>query len=415
MTGRKTSPLLVAFVTVAIDLLGFGIVLPLLPLYGEHLMKDIPTKYQGAMIGLLMSSFSLMQFLFAPGWGRLSDRIGRRPVLLIGLGGSVVFYALFGLATYWKSLLLLFVSRVGAGIAGATIGTAQAVIADCTPPERRAKGMALIGMAFGVGFTIGPVIGTLFASEDPSAPPSPAPGFVASALSLAAFALAFFRLPETRPATVISRRRWFDLEGWRLALGNRNVAVPLLTFFIATLAFASFEGTVARFAKDELKYNLRQMGYLFAFIGLVLMLTQGLIVRRLVTRAGEVVMILAGIGLMLTGLLAVALVVERESLPQVLITMALAVAGFAFLTPSAQALVSRRSSALRQGEVLGVNQAAASIARILGPLMGNVLYGGQASTSHSLPYYAGAGLLGLALLLALTLRQDQPSAAEVPE
>jgi len=411
---KKTSPVLVAFVTVAIDLLGFGIVLPLLPIYAEHFLKDVPPAYHGAAIGLLMSSFSLMQFLFAPGWGRLSDRIGRRPVLMIGLGGSCAFYALFGLATWQQSLTLLFVSRIGAGIAAATIGTAQAVIADCSPPEKRARGMALIGMAFGIGFTVGPLIGAFFASDDPTHPTSVLPGFVASALSLLALLLAVFRLPETWPAVQVRRRPWIDLEGWSLALGNRSTAIPLLTFFVATLGFASFEGILARFTKDELQYTLRQMGYLFAFIGVVLALTQGLFVRRMVTRMGEIPLCVIGIVMMMAGLLAVAMLMTSSNMGLILVGLAMTVSGFACLTPTAQALISRRRSALRQGEVLGVNQAAAAIARILGPLMGNMLYGSRQALHHGLPLYAGAALLGLALLTATQLGVE-PATATVNE
>jgi MFS family permease len=422
------SPKLIAFLTVAVDLLGFGIVLPLLPLYGDHFLGDIPRAYHGLVIGLLLSSFSLMQFLFAPAWGRLSDRIGRRPVLLVGLSGSVVFYLLFGYATLVQSLALLFLARIGAGISGATLGTAQAVIADSTPPQTRAKGMALIGMAFGVGFTFGPMIGAFFAGEAAGSSLSAAPGFVAAGLSLAALLLAFALLPETRPEGAEPRRRpWFDLEGWKLALGNRHVALPLLTFFFATLAFASFEGTLARFVRYELRFSFRQMGLLFAYIGVVLMLVQGLIVRKLVTRWGEPRMCVAGIALMLAGLIVMGWAVasrllfsvpivtlagqpesalSHSSLLVVLGTLAAAVSGFAFLTPSAQALISRRTSALRQGEVLGVNQAAAAIARILGPLLGNLLYGSQESPRTTWPFYGAGVLLGVAFLLAVLLWSD---------
>src|SRR5205085_1547129 len=144
--------LLVIFLTVFIDLLGFGMVLPLLPIYA----RSFEIKQEGLVIGLLMASFSAMTFIFAPLWGRLSDRIGRRPVLIVGLAGSVAFYILFGLATVWKSLAWLFVARIGAGIAGATIPAAQAYVADVTSLKNRAKGMALIGAAFGLGFTFGP-------------------------------------------------------------------------------------------------------------------------------------------------------------------------------------------------------------------------------------------------------------------
>jgi len=153
--GPRRASLLVLFLTVFIDLLGFGIVLPLLPIYADQ-MTD--AKW---MVGVLMASFSAMQFLFSPLWGRISDRIGRRPVIMIGLAGSVVFYALFGYATWAKDMTMLFVSRIGAGIAGATIATAQAYIADSTTMQGRTKGMALIGAAFGLGFTFGPLVGLL--------------------------------------------------------------------------------------------------------------------------------------------------------------------------------------------------------------------------------------------------------------
>ena len=148
-----------------------------------------------------MASFSLMQFLFAPLWGRLSDRIGRRPVLIVGLLGSVVFYALFGVASIQKSLLLLFVARIGAGIAGATISTAQAYIADTTTPQTRARGMALIGAAFGLGFTFGPLLAAAaILGSGKEVSNSPWPGFVASGLSAVALLLAIFRLPESLQA-----------------------------------------------------------------------------------------------------------------------------------------------------------------------------------------------------------------------
>ncbi|NQT38905.1 MAG: MFS transporter, partial [Planctomycetes bacterium] len=156
--SRRTALLLV-FATVCIDLLGFGLVLPLLPIYGRELTVGFSPESKGWILGLLMSCFSVMQFLFAPFWGRFSDRLGRRPVLLVSLAGSTFFYALFGLASQWHSLAWMFVARIGAGIACASIPTAQAYIADVTPPEKRTHGMALIGAAFGLGFTLGPLIG----------------------------------------------------------------------------------------------------------------------------------------------------------------------------------------------------------------------------------------------------------------
>ena len=167
------------FLVVFIDLLGFGIVLPLLPRFGDELLQgqlQLSDAVAGMLLGLLMSSFSAMQFLFSPVWGRISDRIGRRPVLMIGLAGSTIFYGLFGIATMLKSMPLLFASRIGAGVAGATIATAQAYIADSTTLQNRTKGMALIGAAFGLGFTFGPLLGAaaVLFSNDVAA--SPAPG-----------------------------------------------------------------------------------------------------------------------------------------------------------------------------------------------------------------------------------------------
>src|SRR5262249_47595613 len=192
------SAMFIVFLVVFIDLLGFGIVLPLLPLYATEILEPLlsgPEKepLRGMVLGLLMSSFSAMQFLFAPIWGRISDRIGRRWILLLGPSGSVIFYTLFGVASEVSAhgdeafaLTLLFIARLGAGIAGATISTAQAVIADSTTPENRSRGMALIGAAFGIGFTFGPLLG--FASM--FLPWKGSPGFMAAAFSLVSLLLA---------------------------------------------------------------------------------------------------------------------------------------------------------------------------------------------------------------------------------
>jgi MFS family permease len=408
---KKSSPLFIAFVVVAIDLLGFGIVLPLLPIYAKQLLSGFDPHLRGLTLGALMSCFSLMQFVFSPAWGRLSDRIGRRPVLMVGLLGSVAFYALFGYASATHSLALMFVARCGAGIAGATIGTAQAVVADSTPPERRARGMALIGMAFGAGFTLGPLIGSFWVSDDPSVPLSGAPGYVASALSFIALILAIVLLPETLGTESSARSDWLNVQSWKLALGNRAIGVPVLTFFIATFAFGCFESTLAQLTNEVLGYGPRSLFWLFAFVGMVLGLTQGLLVRRLVPRLGEIVMTVLGIALMAVGMIALGAGARTENTKAIMAAVVVCVVGFAFLTPSVQALVSRRASAARQGEVLGVNQAASAIARILGPVLGNVLYNSSdfatsvtQPLAHALPFFASAGLMLVALSFSLKLR-----------
>jgi MFS family permease len=438
-TGSRRSALLIIFLVVFIDLLGFGIVLPLLPLYADDLLEPLyPGRanepLRGMLLGLLMASFSAMQFVFAPVWGRLSDRVGRRPILLLGLGGSVVFYALFGVASElgaagWLQLglLLLFFSRLGAGVAGATISTAQAVIADTTPPERRARGMALIGAAFGIGFTFGPLLGFASLFIDSAG----APGFMASALSLVALLLGLVLLPETLRAETAStlRRRIFDWAGVRRVLQMPSVGVLVLTFFLATIAFGGLESTLSLvnrllltgeeltrearhqlLTKEAARTTERANFLVFAYVGFVLMLTQGLVYRRFAARVGEVRFMRLGVVFMALGLAgAVAILLVRHSFAQgpllglALADMSVAVIGFAFLTPSVQSLISRRGDPTRQGEVLGVNQSGAALARILGPMLGLSLF--DLVPSHVLPYAFGAVLLGIVFLLTLRIRQ----------
>jgi len=354
----------------------------------------------------------------------------------------VVFYRLFGIASdlgvgpprlVKLAVILLFISRLGAGFAGATIGTAQAVIADVTAPERRARGMALIGAAFGIGFTFGPLLG--FASM--VLPVHGAPGYMAATLSLLALLYGLRRMPETRrpgAETIGLRRRIFDWQGFRRVLATPSVGLLVITFFLATLAFAGLESTlalvnrllltgeeltreerVARMSREALlTVPVEQANFLvFAYVGLVLMLIQGLVYRRLVQRVGEVRFLRAGLLFMMAGLAGAVSVLQfrlplREQAHGLLLVcgllvMTLAVIGFALLTPSIQALISRRSDPGRQGEVLGVNQSASAMARILGPML--ALFFFDLLPAHILPYAFGAGLLAVVLLLSLGIRQ----------
>jgi DHA1 family tetracycline resistance protein-like MFS transporter len=430
-TSKKA--MVIVFLVVFIDLLGFGIVLPLLPLYGEHFVEPLfeggeKSKAGGAVVGLLMASFSAMQFVFAPIWGRISDRVGRRPILLIGLVGSVVFYALFGYASdMWSdesaaalALTLLFIARIGAGISGATISTAQAVIADCTTPEKRKHGMALIGAAFGIGFTFGPLIGAgalkLFKDH------LGVTGYVASSLSFVALVIAIVILPETRRFGEASaaKRKWFDTHAIRVALANPAVAPVVWAFFLATLGFASFEVTLSLLNRDSLQLHPDSNFLIFAYVGFVLVLAQGFLYRRLAHKVSEPTFMAAGMALMGAGVLSLGGVTATADqlnaghapwwlFAWTFASLTLAVVGFALLTPSAQALVSRRSDPERQGEVLGVNQSAASMARILGPMFGLTLYG--LSPGHLLPYLFGGALVMVMLPLIPLIRRG---GAEVP-
>ncbi len=417
-TPRKAS-LLVIFLTVFIDLLGFGMVLPLLPIYGRDFALQLGLEEGhprvGWLIGLLMSCFSLMQFVFAPLWGRLSDRVGRRPVLMVGLAGSVAFYTLFGVATIFRSLPLLFISRIGAGIAGATISTAQAYIADATSLENRAKGMALIGAAFGLGFTFGPLFGFLAVTgEDGN--PGPGPGYAAALLSAAALLLAYFKLPESlKPGNQATERRWFDQRALRDALATPSIGVLLLAIFVCIFSFANFESTLSLMVSSQqigYAFTPRKVSLTFAFIGLVLTIVQGGVVRRLSGRMPESAMATTGTVVEIVGFLVLARAATQVSLPLLLTGLAIVVSGFAFITPSLNSLLSRWSDPTRQGGILGIGQSISSLARILGPMAGVPLFENRAMaeawgvTAGQLPLLLATGLMavGLVLIVVATSR-----------
>jgi DHA1 family tetracycline resistance protein-like MFS transporter len=375
----------------------------------------------------LMASVSAMQFLFVPVWGRLSDRWGRRPVLLIGLAGSTLFYGLFGLATAWQSLAGLFMARIGAGIAGATIATAQAYIADVTTKERRAKGMALIGAAFALGFTLGPLLGAtaLLAGGDVAL--SPWPGYVASGLSGTALLLACFMLPESlRPGSGAMPHALLSFTALRTALATPSVGLLILTSFIAVFSFANFESTlsvmIARIMAGHiagrgesallawLVERVHHWGFqeheqatliivlvVFAYLGVVLTLAQGFLVRRLSTRLPEDVMASAGAVLTMVGLVLLAVATITSNFPLTVAAVAIEVLGFAFVNPSLQSLISRRSDPSQQGGVLGLAQSASSLARIVGPVCGLALF----HQSPDWPYWAATGAMGMGLVLIM--------------
>ena len=380
----RRSALAVLFLTVFVDLLGFGIVLPLLPRYAEEFRAG------DATIGLLMASFSLLQLLFAPLWGRWSDRVGRRPVLMIGLAGSVVSYTCFGLA---RSVTALFLSRIAAGAFGATIGTAQAYIADVTGAQDRGRQMALIGAAFGLGFTFGPALGGLAHHHLGLG----APGFLAAGFSLVALLLAWRRLPEPPRLDAARVHPRFDPGALRRALRAPTVPLILGLQVVATLAFAGFEGTLARFTDRKWGYDPAENGLLFTYVGVCLLVSQGLLVRRLMPRAGERNLAAAGTLLLAAGLCGVALAPGTAA---ALATLPVVVAGYSLITPSLASLLSLRSPRAMRGEILGIGQSGLSLARVLGPFLANVLF----ARSPEAPYVFAAGLMAAAFLGALRLR-----------
>ena len=354
--------------------------LPLLPLYGE--LYDV----SGAGIGLLFASFSIMQFLFAPLWGRLSDRFGRRPLLMLGLAGSVASYTLFAFADSYEMLLA---SRIAAGVFGATIATAQAYIADVTGHHDRGKEMALIGAAFGVGFTIGPAIGGLsHAWWGPKAP-----GLIAAGFSLVAFLMAWKKLPEPSKATDPRIRRLFDFAALKHACRTPLLPLILLLAAVSTYCFANFEGTLARLSKARWDYDIKQNGFIFAYVGFCLLIAQGFIVRRFMPKVGEARFVVMGCLVLGAGLAGIGL-----RMPPLAI-LPIAVLGFSMLSPSLSSLLSRATPANMQGEILGLNQSGLALARILGPWSGNIWF----DTSPETPFWIAAGVMGVALIGSLRL------------
>lgn len=418
--------LLIVFLTVFIDLLGFGIVLPVMPRQVAPYLDALGLSplAGGAVIGILFSVFSLMQFLFSPVWGRLSDRVGRRPMLLLSLAGSVVFYAVYGFAVSAPvdpppsaamaatALGLMLLARVGAGIAGASVGTAAAVIADCTTPENRARGMALIGIAFGAGFTLGPLIAyfglALFDQRRWGV------GALASLLSLVALAIALFVFRETRRPGGRPSREHPGLARSAAVLRIPTVGTLVLVYFLSIFAFANFEATLARLTEAALGMSDDGNFLVFAFIGLTLLVAGGLY-RPLAKRLSETQLLSGGIVLMAVGLLGLGAVAWMACGPDApagagrrfetlfYVASAIAVAGFAAVNPSVSALISRRTDPDRQGEVLGVNQSFASLGRILGPLAGSILF--AAHPSHTLPFVAAVVTLAAVGLLVRRIAQ----------
>lgn len=395
---RRRSPLLVIFLTIFLDLLGFGLVIPLLPFFATDLGAS------GFQVGVVMTAYSGMQFLFAPMWGRLSDRIGRRPVLLISIAGNVAAMLLFAFST---NLVVFFLARAFAGMANANIGTAQAYIADVTPPEERTKGMGLIGAAFGLGFVLGPAAGGILAEFSHSTP-----AFVAAGLSFVNLVLAWFNLPESLPPEAreaAKLRRGSRLQAFKDSLAHPFLPYLFLLFFLVTVGFSQLETTFALFTNARFGWGERTNGYLFGFIGIVLALVQGGIVHPLRKRIGEAAMLLAGTAGLTLGLL----ILPFAQTPGTLIAACAVLAvGNGLSSPALSSLVSKQAPGHSQGRILGVNQSMGSIARVIGPLIGGFAFEFGIDT----PFIVAAGILTIAVFVALRIfRQRTLAQAPVAE
>jgi DHA1 family tetracycline resistance protein-like MFS transporter len=376
----SVSPLVVIFVTVFIDLLGFGIIIPLLPFYAESFGAS------AFKIGLLGTSFSLMQFLFSPIWGRWSDKIGRKPIILVGLMGSCLSYLLLALA---GSLPLVFFARIIGGIAGANIPTAQAYIADITTPENRAKGMGMVGAAFGLGFIFGPAIGGVLSRISPETPM-----WFASALCLANFVAAWFLLPESRTVNADTKSLG-RMEAFRHAMGRPALLLLLALYFIVTLAFSGFEATFAIFTEARFGFTTSTIGFLFAFIGVVLALVQGVLVHKAVKVIGEHRLIPLAI---LAISIGIGLLPWVWNVPTLLGALGVLAVGMGFNNPSLSSMVSKLADPDDQGGILGLASSLASLGRVVGPAWGGYLYDAYGMTT---PYVSAAALMMVAFVVAL--------------
>ncbi len=359
-----TKPLLIIYFTVFIDLVGFGIVIPALPYYVEtDAFRATPFD-----IGLLFASYSLMQFIFAPILGSLSDRYGRRPILFFSILGSAVGYLLIGFAF---ALWMVFAGRIIAGITGGNISTAQAYIADVTSIENRARGMGLFGAMFGLGFVFGPAIGGILSRYGIGVP-----FLFAAALSVLNAILIYFILPETvkmgnYDPSKLRKNRFVELFE---SLGDRHFATLNGVYFFLVTSFSIMTYAFVLFTIERFGYTAEQNGYIFAFIGILAVIFQGGVFDRLVTKFGENPLMIVGSIMMAVSFFTIPYISpDFGGLSGLLFVVALLAIGNSMASPAITSLASKVAKEHEQGKSLGVLQSGASLARAIGPALGGVL------------------------------------------
>lgn len=381
----KRSPLFILFCIVFFDLLAFGIVIPILPYYSKTFGAS------ALELGLLMAAYSTAQFLFAPFWGSLSDRIGRRPVLLFTvLGGASAMVATALAAELW----ILFLARLLAGFFGANISTASAYIADVTKPEDRARGMGIIGAGFGLGFIFGPALGGVLSVYGYHVPI-----LFGACLGFFNFLFAFFVLEESRRAGVSARRK-LSWTGIGSALSRPSTGTPILLFFLNTLGFTQLEVCFGLFVLDRFGYDARQAGWLLAAMGVVAAVVQGGLIGRLSRRFGEVRLLT--VGFLLLGLSLVGS--AWSPTPMIFLAFLLVIAvGNGLANPSLSSLVSKGAPEDHRGGVMGVYQSAGSLARMVGPPVSGWLFDRIGPES---PILVASAFMGVAFFGSLLRRKD---------
>jgi DHA1 family tetracycline resistance protein-like MFS transporter len=390
-----TTPLIIIFITVFIDLIGFGMVIPILPYYAN----TPPFSATPLEIGFLVGAYSLMQFFFSPVLGRLSDRYGRRPILFISLLGSAVGYFVMGIA---GTLLVVFIGRIIGGITGANISTAQAYVADVTSKRNRAKGMGLFGAAFGLGFILGPALAGVMSKFGINVP-----FFFAAGLSLVNAVALFFVLPESiKPgvrATVAKKGRMSDLLD---SFKNKEFREINIIYFLLVTSFSIMTYAFVLYTAFRFSYTPEENGYLFAYIGLVAIIGQGVLFNRLAEKFGESALIAVGCLLMVGSLFAVPLVgPDSGGLMALLIGTAVLAFGNAFASPGLTSLASKTADEHEQGSAMGILQSGASLARVIGPVIGGLLLNNavNAIDDHTLfrTFWTASAIMFVAFLVAI--------------
>ena len=400
------SPLIVIFTTVFIDLVGFGIVIPVLPFYAEGTIFNATPR----TVGLLFASYSVMQLIFSPILGRLSDKYGRRPILFLSIIGTGIGFLLLGFAT---TLWMLFAGRILDGITGGNISTAQAYIADITTTENRAKGMGMIGAAFGLGFIFGPAIGGILSQWGIHVP-----FFFAASLCFANALLLYFRLPETITADHPAKHQAASGRGLKQlvkSLKQPRLAFVLSIYFLFVVAFSIMTSSFAFYTMFRFGYDAKHTGYLFAYVGVIAVIIQGGLIGRLVKRFGELPLVVVGALCFAISLFAVPFVGPAAGgLAALLIGGGVFSMGNSLATPALTSLASKSVGAAEQGTVLGVTQSVASLARAVGPSLQALLIASAVPqmgadgelhymSDHSLfvTFWTGAAIMFLACFLAL--------------